>query len=66
MTWDAISKDRVKAFDSLKAEWDKLTDDDISIIIDRREQLEHLLQAYYGYDQSTSRSEVDRWLRQFQ
>lgn len=65
MSWDALQGDRDLARESLKREWGKLTDADIAIVMERREQLERLLEKYYGYDQVKSQSEIDRWLRQF-
>jgi uncharacterized protein YjbJ (UPF0337 family) len=65
MSWDALQGDRDLARENLKREWGKLTDADIAIVMERREQLERLLEKYYGYDQVKSQSEVDRWLRQF-
>ena len=53
------------AMASLKEKWSKLTDDDLEGIKSKRVQLEDLLKQYYGYDDSTARTEVDLWLKQF-
>ena len=65
MSWDVIDRNWDFAQEKLKTQWDKLTDDDITVVKGRRDQLERLLETYYGYDQAKARFEVDNWLRQF-
>ena len=45
----------------MKEQWGKLTDDDLSIINGRRDQLEGKIQERYGYQQDQVRREVDDW-----
>ena len=65
MSWETVDRNWDLAQERLKKQWSKLTDDDITVIKGRRDQLEGLLEKYYGYDHVKSRSEVDSWLRQF-
>ena len=45
----------------LKANWGKLTDDDLDVIDGRREQLEGKLQERYGYARDQASAEIDSW-----
>ena len=48
---------------SAKEKWGKLTDDDLSLIEGRREQLEGRLQERYGKAKDQVRQDVDDWLK---
>ncbi len=65
MSWDHVEKNWNDVRSGLQIEWEKLTDDDLSVIEGRRDQLEMLLKKYYHYDDAKASSEVDRWMRQF-
>lgn len=45
----------------VKEKWGKLTDDDLTAINERREQLEGRLQQRYGYAKDQARKDVDTW-----
>jgi len=47
---------------SVKEQWGKLTDDEITQINGNREQLEGLIQARYGYAMEQAKREVEEWL----
>jgi uncharacterized protein YjbJ (UPF0337 family) len=47
----------------VKEKWGKLTDDDLTTVNGRREQLEGKIQDRYGYSRDQIRKEVDDWLR---
>ncbi len=48
---------------SAKEKWGKLTDDDLTLIEGRREQLEGRLQERYGKAKDQVRQDVDDWLK---
>ena len=48
---------------SVKERWGKLTDDDLTVIRGRRDQLEGKLQERYGYAKSQARKEIEDWYR---
>ena len=45
----------------MKEKWGKLTDDDLTAINGRRDQLEGKIQERYGYAKDRARKEVDDW-----
>jgi uncharacterized protein YjbJ (UPF0337 family) len=47
----------------VKEKWGKLTDDDLTAINGRRDQLEGKIQERYGYAKDQVRREIDDWLR---
>jgi uncharacterized protein YjbJ (UPF0337 family) len=46
----------------LREKWGQLTDDDLTSIGGKRDELLGKLQARYGYSKDRARQEVDRWL----
>jgi uncharacterized protein YjbJ (UPF0337 family) len=47
----------------VKEQWGKLTDDDLTAISGRRDQLEGKIQERYGYAKDQVRKEIDDWYR---
>jgi uncharacterized protein YjbJ (UPF0337 family) len=45
----------------VKAKWGKLTDDDLTAINGRREELEGKIQQRYGLAKDQARKEIDDW-----
>jgi uncharacterized protein YjbJ (UPF0337 family) len=45
-----------------KQQWGKLTDDDITRMSGRGEELAGLLQQRYGYDKAKAEAEISKWL----
>jgi len=45
----------------ISREWGKLTEDDLTAINGRRDQLEGKIQERYGYAKDQARKEVDDW-----
>jgi uncharacterized protein YjbJ (UPF0337 family) len=45
----------------LKKKWGKLTDDDLTVINGKREQLEGRIQQRYGYAKDQAKKDVDDW-----
>jgi uncharacterized protein YjbJ (UPF0337 family) len=62
MNWDTIAGNWKQLAGKVKEKWGKLTDDDITRIDGRREQLEGALQERYGYTKEEVRREVDKWV----
>ena len=62
MNWDRVEGNWKEFTGKAKQQWGKLTDDDISVINGRREELEGRLQSQYGYAKDKARTEVDNWL----
>ena len=61
MNWDQIKGDWHQLSRRLKEKWNKLTDDDLSAIAGRRDQLEGVLQERYGYDKQRAVVELDKF-----
>ena len=61
MTWDQIKGDWHQLSRRLKEKWNKLTEDDLTMVAGRREQLEGLLQNLYGYDKARAGAELDKF-----
>ena len=63
MNWDQISGNWTEFKGKAKAQWGKLTDDDLKVIDGNREALEGRLQSQYGYAKDKVKTEVDKWLK---
>ena len=63
MDWDRIEGSWKQFQGRIKEKWGKLTDDDLTIVNGRRDQLEGKIQDRYGYSKDQVRKEVDDWLR---
>jgi uncharacterized protein YjbJ (UPF0337 family) len=62
MNWDRIEGNWKQFSGQVKSQWSRLTDDDISFIDGKREELEGKIQARYGYAKDQAKREVDDWL----
>jgi uncharacterized protein YjbJ (UPF0337 family) len=49
----------------LRQKWGKLTDDDITRMGGRMEELSGTLQKHYGYDRAKAEDEIREWLEGF-
>jgi len=63
MDWNRVEGDWKQMKGSVKERWGKLTDDDLTVIRGRRDQLEGKLQERYGYAKSQARKEIEDWYR---
>ncbi len=63
MNWDQIAGNWTQAKGKVKQQWAKLTDDDLTAINGRRDELAGLLQKRYGYAKEQAEQEVDRWVK---
>ena len=58
MTWYQIANDWQQFTVMVKAEWDKLTDDDLTTFSGQSDQLAGLLQRKYGYAREQAVKEI--------
>ena len=63
MDWNRLEGDWKQMKGKVKEKWGKLTDDDLTAINGRREQLEGKLQERYGYAKNQARREIEDWYR---
>jgi uncharacterized protein YjbJ (UPF0337 family) len=62
MNWDRIEGDWKQFSGSIKEKWGKLTDDDMTAINGRQEQLVGRIQERYGVAKDEARRDVKAWL----
>jgi len=62
MNWDQVEGNWKQAKGKVKQQWAKLTDDDLTMINGKREELAGRLQARYGYAKDQADKEIDDWM----
>jgi uncharacterized protein YjbJ (UPF0337 family) len=63
MNWDRIEGNWKEFKGKAKQQWGKLTDDDLSYINGRRDELSGRIQQRYGYAKDQADREIDTWLQ---
>jgi uncharacterized protein YjbJ (UPF0337 family) len=63
MTWDQIEGNWLHFKGRLRHNWVKLTDEDITRINGRRDELAARLQERYGFARSEAEREIGAWIR---
>ncbi len=63
MNWDQVKRNWESVQGKLKEEWGKLTDDDLTAIEGKRDQLAGRLQERYGYGKEQAEREADEFAR---
>jgi len=63
MDWNRVEGDWKQMKGKVKEKWGKLTDDDLTAIAGRRDQLEGKIQERYGYAKNQARREIEDWYR---
>jgi uncharacterized protein YjbJ (UPF0337 family) len=63
MNWDQIEGNWMKAKGKLRQQWGKLTDDDLTRVNGKREELAGRLQERYGYEKERAEREIDNWMQ---
>ena len=62
MAWDRVEGNWKQFMGLAKEKWGQLTDDDLTAIDGRRDQLEGKIQERYGIAKDQVRKDVDDWL----
>ena len=63
MDWNRVEGDWKRMKGKVKEQWGLLTDDDLTAIGGRKDQLEGKIQERYGYGKDQVRKEIDSWYR---
>ena len=63
MNWDNISGNWKQFKGKVKEKWGKLTDDDLTTVAGKRDQLAGILQQKYGYAKDQAERELDEFTR---
>jgi uncharacterized protein YjbJ (UPF0337 family) len=63
MNWDQITGNWKTFKGKVKEKWGKLTDDDLTTIAGKRDQLLGTLQQKYGYGKEQAEKELDEFAR---
>lgn len=63
MNWDQIQGDWMLFKSKVRANWVKITDEDLTRIGGRREELVRRLQARYGFARGEAEREVEAWMK---
>jgi uncharacterized protein YjbJ (UPF0337 family) len=63
MDWNRVEGDWKRMKGKVKEQWGRLTDDDLTVIDGRKDQLEGKIQERYGYARDRVRKEIDDWYR---
>ena len=63
MDWNRLEGNWKQFSGNVKEKWGKLTDDDLTAINGRRDQLEGKIQERYGIAKDQIRQDVDSWLK---
>ena len=63
MNWDKIEGNWKQATGKAKEQWGKLTDDDLSVVAGRRDQLSGKIQERYGVAKDEAERQLAAWER---
>lgn len=63
MNWDRIEGNWKQLAGQVKAQWGKLTDDDIDVVAGRRDHLAGKLQERYGIAKDDAEKQLAEWER---
>lgn len=63
MNWDEIKGDWKTFAGKVKTQWGKLTDDDLTQINGKREELSGRLQSHYGHSKERAEEHIDKFLK---
>jgi uncharacterized protein YjbJ (UPF0337 family) len=61
MDWNRVEGNWKDMKGKIKEKWGKLTDDDLTVINGKREQLEGRIQQRYGYAKDQAKKDVNDW-----
>jgi uncharacterized protein YjbJ (UPF0337 family) len=60
--WDIVAGNWKQFSGKVKQKWGQLTDDELAQVNGKREELEGMLQARYGYTKEQAQKEIDDWM----
>ena len=63
MNWDQIQGNWKQLTGKVKEKWGKVTDDDLTVIAGKRDQLAGILQQRYGYAKEQVEKELDEFMK---
>jgi uncharacterized protein YjbJ (UPF0337 family) len=63
MNWDQISGSWKQVSGKFKEKWGKLTDDDLTTLAGKRDQIAGKLQQHYGYAKAQAEKELDEFAK---
>lgn len=63
MNWDRIQGNWKQVSGQAKAQWGKLTDDDLEVVAGRREELAGKIQERYGIAKEDAHQQLGEWMR---
>ena len=66
MNWDQIQGKWKQSAGVIKEKWGELTDDDLTIIGGKKDQLVGKIQERYGWTKDVVRTDVDNWMKKQQ
>lgn len=64
MNWDQIQGSWKEVIGKAREKWGKLTDNELTVIAGKRDQLSGLLQQRYGYAKEQAEKELDDFLKE--
>ncbi len=63
MNWDQVQGNWKQFTGKVKEKWGKLTDDELTVIAGKRDQLSGVLQKKYGYKKEQAEKELDEFTK---
>lgn len=63
MNWDQVQGSWKQIQGQVKSKWGKLTDDDLTVVAGKRDELAGILQQKYGYAKEQAEKELDTFLQ---
>jgi uncharacterized protein YjbJ (UPF0337 family) len=63
MNWEQIEGGWKQWSGKVKEKWGKLTDDDLTVVAGRRDQLSGILQQRYGFAKEQAEKELDNFVK---
>lgn len=63
MNWDRIQGNWKQVSGQAKAQWGKLTDDDLEVVAGRRDELAGKIQERYGVAREDAHNQLAAWAR---
>jgi uncharacterized protein YjbJ (UPF0337 family) len=63
MNWDQIAGNWKQWQGKVKEQWGKLTDDDVTVVAGKRDQLVGLVQERYGITKDVAERQIDDWAK---